>query len=275
MYPEVPAVFVDTGLEYPEIRDFVKTVDNVVQLKPKLNFRQVIEKHGYPIVSKEVSETIDQCRKGYKSRFKKIDPNYKGRFKCQNWAFLMDAPFKISNLCCYEMKKKPVKSFEKKNNLKPFVGTMATESALRRLSWQKNGCNSFNTPRPISQPLSFWTEQDIFEYIDTFKTPYCSVYGKIMLESFDRGKTYRYCTGVKRTGCMFCMFGVHLEKEPNRFQRMQKTHPKMHDYCTKDWDKGGLGLAKVLEYIRVPYKDYIPQLKDYEQMSIFRKGESS
>lgn len=38
-YPDVPAVFVDTGLEYPEIRDFVKTFDNVDWIKPKLNFR--------------------------------------------------------------------------------------------------------------------------------------------------------------------------------------------------------------------------------------------
>ena len=30
LYPDVVAVFCDTGLEYPEIRDFVKTFDNVV-----------------------------------------------------------------------------------------------------------------------------------------------------------------------------------------------------------------------------------------------------
>lgn len=32
-YPNVKAVFVDTGLEYPEIRSFVKTFDNVEILK--------------------------------------------------------------------------------------------------------------------------------------------------------------------------------------------------------------------------------------------------
>jgi len=49
MYPEVPAVFSDTGLEYPEIKDFVRTVDNVTWIRPKLSYRQVIEKYGYAV----------------------------------------------------------------------------------------------------------------------------------------------------------------------------------------------------------------------------------
>jgi len=42
-YPEVPAVFVDTGLEFPEVRDFVRSIKNVIWLKPKKNFKQVID----------------------------------------------------------------------------------------------------------------------------------------------------------------------------------------------------------------------------------------
>lgn len=63
LYPNVPAVFVDTGLEYPEIREFVKTFDNVEWLKPKMNFKQVIEKYGYPFFSKEISEAVEYSRK--------------------------------------------------------------------------------------------------------------------------------------------------------------------------------------------------------------------
>ena len=58
LYPNIKAVFVDTGLEYPEIRLFVKTVSNVDWIRPKLTFRQVIEKYGYPFISKEVSECV-------------------------------------------------------------------------------------------------------------------------------------------------------------------------------------------------------------------------
>lgn len=61
-YPRVKAVFVDTGLEYPEIRQFVKTFDNVEWLKPKMTFKQVIQKYGYPFPSKEVAQTLYECK---------------------------------------------------------------------------------------------------------------------------------------------------------------------------------------------------------------------
>ena len=67
-YREIPLVFVDTGLEYPEIREFVRGYDNVEWLKPKMNFRQVIEKYGYPFFSKEVSFCIASGTASSKSR---------------------------------------------------------------------------------------------------------------------------------------------------------------------------------------------------------------
>ena len=62
-YPNVVAVFVDTGLEYSEIRDFVRTVNGVTWIKPKYTFKQVIEKYGYPMISKEVSNCVQGARK--------------------------------------------------------------------------------------------------------------------------------------------------------------------------------------------------------------------
>ena len=62
--PDIPAVFVDTGLEYAELRDFVKTKDNVNWLRPKYPFSQIIEKYGYPVISKEVSDSVYGARKG-------------------------------------------------------------------------------------------------------------------------------------------------------------------------------------------------------------------
>lgn len=63
IYPDIKAVFVDTGLEYPEIREFVKGFDNVEWIRPKLTFKQVIEKYGYPFISKEVAECVQGARK--------------------------------------------------------------------------------------------------------------------------------------------------------------------------------------------------------------------
>ena len=62
-YPNMKAVFVDTGLEYPEIRKFVRTYDNVDWVRPKKTFKQVIEEYGYPMISKEVSECVSGARK--------------------------------------------------------------------------------------------------------------------------------------------------------------------------------------------------------------------
>ena len=63
IYPDVPAVFIDTTLEYPEVRKFVSTFDNVTFLKPKMNFVNVIKKYGYPLFSKEISECVFGARK--------------------------------------------------------------------------------------------------------------------------------------------------------------------------------------------------------------------
>lgn len=62
-YPNTRGCFVDTGLEYPEIRNFVRTFDNIDWVKPKMNFKAVIQKYGYPFISKEVSECVYGARK--------------------------------------------------------------------------------------------------------------------------------------------------------------------------------------------------------------------
>ena len=76
--PSIPAVYVDTGLEYPELREFVKTVENVTWLKPKMNFRQVIEKYGYPVISKEVAECVYGAKKYVKKLIEKQGADFEG-----------------------------------------------------------------------------------------------------------------------------------------------------------------------------------------------------
>ena len=59
VYPDTPAVFVNTGLEYPEIVKFVKTIEQVDIIRPKMNFRNVLKNYGYPVVSKIVAHQIN------------------------------------------------------------------------------------------------------------------------------------------------------------------------------------------------------------------------
>ena len=236
MYPEVQAAFIDTGLEYPEIRDFVKTIENVEWLKPKLGFKAVIEKYGYPVVSKEVAQKIHEIRttKSDKLRNKRLHGDDKGNGKVsEKWKILIDAPFNTSHKCCDALKKSPVKKYERVSGLRPFVGTMAEDSWARSLSYLRKGCNSFDTKRPMSTPLMFWRESDIWEYLKLNGLMYSKIY--------DMGYT--------RTGCMFCMFGAHLEPEPNKFVVMAKTHPAQWNYCINK-----LGCGQVLDFIGVEYE---------------------
>lgn len=66
LYPDVPAVFSDTGLEYPEIKEFVKTFSNVIIVRPKHSFKEILTKYGYPIISKEVANTVDNASRWIK-----------------------------------------------------------------------------------------------------------------------------------------------------------------------------------------------------------------
>lgn len=70
-YKNIPAVFVDVPTQYPELRDFVKTFDNVEILKPKISFMEVCEKYGFPLISKEVSECVHDAR-AYLTRVRQL-----------------------------------------------------------------------------------------------------------------------------------------------------------------------------------------------------------
>ena len=302
MYNDVPAVFVNTGLEYPEIQTFVKEIksgkydcfnSDVEIVRPEMRFDEVIKNYGYPVISKEIAQAIFDSRtqariqgvdvrqtklynRGFnpESDYCKKYPSY-----CRSrYDFLFDAPFDISHKCCDAMKKKPAKQYEKSSGRKPILGTMASESRLRYTKWLQHGCNAFDSKRPTSQPLSFWTEQDVLHYIKEFNVPYCPVYGDIQLKPlkdaeegqiniFDYLGEYKEedtleTTGCDRTGCIFCMFGSHLQKEPNEFQKLKESHPRQYEYCIGGgemvdgkWQpsKEGLGLGKVLDYIGVKY----------------------
>ena len=260
MYPDIEAVFVDTGLEYPEIRQFVKQHENVTTLRPKMRFDEVIKKYGYPVIGKETAQAIYEARhkpdgaQALKFETKsEHNQKYGAKYDLSKWRYLLESDIPISHMCCKVMKKKPFYEFEKQFGKHPLLGTMAEESMLRESEWLKEGCNAFDGKRPKSTPMAFWTEQDVLKYLKTTGLPYCSVYGDIVADNegqtelFETVKHY-HCTGCQRTGCMFCMFGVHLEKEPNRFQRMKITHPKQYDYCINQ-----LGIGKVLDYINVKY----------------------
>lgn len=247
IFPDVPAVFCNTGLEYPEVKNFALSQNNVTIITPKMMFKDVINTYGYPVISKEQSSYIYEIRNTKSDKLRDLRLNGRnGSYKLSDkWQFMLDAPFKISNKCCDIMKKAPFKLYEKETGRKGIIATMTDESMLRLNSWLKYGCNAFEATRPMSRPMSFWTEQDILHYIVKYNLKIASVYGDIVQDENDKYHT----TGCDRTGCMFCLYGIQKDSTPNRFQRMQMTHPRQYQFCLNE-----LGIKDVLKYMNIPYK---------------------
>lgn len=283
IFPEVEAVFVNTGLEYPAIQHFVKTFDNVTILRPEMRFDEVIKKYGYPIIGKEVSNTIYDARRSIeKGQFdttrvrKMLGEDYTMRFNHQKYKPLLYTDFIVSDKCCNIMKKKPMYAYEKKTGKVPILGQLADESLKRETAWLKTGCNAFDAKRPQSNPMAFWTEQDVLEYIKRYNIPIAAVYGEVVyqaepeqmrLEDYgvkNCGTEPLCTTGLDRTGCIFCAFGAHLDKE-SRFERLKQTHPRQYEYCIGGgeydengvWkpNKQGLGMGHVFDELNKIYGD--------------------
>jgi 3'-phosphoadenosine 5'-phosphosulfate sulfotransferase (PAPS reductase)/FAD synthetase len=286
MYPDVPHVFVNTGLEHDSVRLHGEEVADVV-LRPQMNFVDVITKYGYPVISKEVSKVIHEIQR-MKARgespkgwaFKKISGELINKktgelspFNIPHHKFLLEAPFRISDRCCDVMKKSPVKKYGKYTGNKAFIGTLASESARRKQKWLKSGCNAFEEKTPTSQPLSFWTEQDILQYIKQEGIKIADAYGDICYKDKD-GMTYAdniftpymelETTGAKRTGCVFCMFGIR--QDTDRFLRLKETEPKKYDYVMRGgkFDEQGMWIP----HQGLGYKFVIDWLNEHGNLNI-------
>lgn len=152
-----------------------------------------------------------------------------------------DLPFMVSHICCAKLKKYPMHKYQRKNKLKPILATMAEESRVRLQAWIRTGCNAYDAKDVKSTPMAFWTEQDVLQYIVGNNIDIASVYGEIITKDEDgfeypatpitAGCGHLSCTGCKRTGCIFCGFGFHLDKGETRFQMLARTHPRQYEYA--------------------------------------------
>jgi len=171
------------------------------------------------------------------------DSDFKGSslFNKQKWLpVARDLPFMVSHYCCHVMKKRPMSHYSSQTKRKAILGVMADESRVRKQAWLRNGCNAFEGRNKHSQPMAFWTEQDVLEYIRITGLEIAPVYGEVVYvdkkgnqcDGNCEGCKLK-CTGAQRTGCVYCGFGFHSEskKEPTRFQLLAETHPKLYEYA--------------------------------------------
>ena len=263
LYPDVPAVFANTGLEFPEVRRFALSQPNVTEIRPEMTFVEVVTEEGYPLISKSVASYIRYARIPDPAGRRRIYMTGQVRvplrdgslgrsmFDKSRWQKLAEeAPFRISDRCCRIMKKRPMKQYERETGRHGFIGTMAEEGMLRQRAWMQHGCNAYDKPHGVSTPLAFWTEQDVLQYIARMGLRIAPVYGAIA--SAQKCHSCRYMTtGADRTGCVFCCFGAHVEKR-GRFVSLRESHPALYRYCME----GGQW---------IPNPDYDPDLPEFAE----------
>lgn len=245
-YADAKAAYIDTGLEHPSVRKIALEEENCEIVKPKMSFREIIIKYGYPMISKQQAEYIDEYRRTKSEKMKqlRINGNERGFGKIRpEYLFMLNAPFRVSDLCCDHLKKHPAEDYEKKTGRHPILGIMADESRERKSNWIKYGCNAFDINRPKSNPLSFWVEEDVLKYIKSRGLKIADTYGEIVPKGKQGGQITigdilgdiyedEYTTtGAKRTGCIFC--GFSMRKEKDKFVRLYEELPKMVDYVMR------------------------------------------
>lgn len=224
LYPNILHIFANTTNEYPETLQHIrwekeKNETNLITVIPKdahgkvWTFKRVVETYGYPMFSKNVANAIRTYQHAASETTKQHSIDYINR-NFRKYEKYKELP--ISDKCCDKLKKEPLRRKAKELDMKCVIlGILASESYQREKDWLNYGCNVFYQRKENqSRPLSFWTDNDILEYIKKYNVKVSKLYSM----------------GYSRNGCMYCGFGVQLEKGNNRFQILAKTHPIQYDY---------------------------------------------
>lgn len=248
----IPRVFINTGIEYNDIVSFVKELaskdDRFIIIQPTKPIKQVLEKYGYPFKSKEHSlylniyQTKADVSKTYQRYIKPSEKRLS--FGCPNalkYQFSKDFKLKVSNKCCYKLKKEPAKKWANNNNRSIIITGMRKEEGGTRTNIKgciltdKNGnLNKFHPLLVVNEDFENW-------FISKFNIKLCRLY----YEPFN----------FKRTGCKGCPFALDLQ---DTLTTMELYLPNERKQCEIIW-------AKVYEeYRRLNYR-----LKKDEQLKLF------
>jgi 3'-phosphoadenosine 5'-phosphosulfate sulfotransferase (PAPS reductase)/FAD synthetase len=225
-YPDIKVVFSNTTNELPEILRYLKQFPDTIVVDPDMTFKQVIERKGFPLISKEISQKANQLKNsgGRKTQLLRYYGSVKGNgILSKKYRFLASQKFNVTAECCQILKKDPLEKWAKKEDLKPLIALMADESMLR----QQLSLYGENTDKKIYPFLTTnWSESDIWEYAKRYKIRFAECY-------YDQYKNGVLIPAVKRSGCRDCDFGSHLMEE-DKFERSRLAYPK--------------SLAKVMNY---------------------------
>ena len=223
---KIPRVFLNTGIEYKYIVDFVRQIsakdERIKIISPKQNVREVLEKYGYPFKSKEHSQKVALYQH---SGMVKTVSDYLGNgnkktFLCPDrlkYQFSEDFFLKISDKCCFKMKKEVAEDFAKENN-RPIAitGVRQGEGGLRQ---SMQSCTTFTGDKLHKFHPLFPLEDD---WIDWF----------IQENKIELCRLYYPPFNFKRTGCKGCPFNIELEKQ---LYLMKFVLPEEYKQCNLLW----------------------------------------
>ena len=269
---DVPAISVSV-LEDKSIQRVHKEL-GVIQLKPLKSKVEVLREFGYPVLSKEIANKIallqNPTEKNTTVRHAIITGEtgaYGGYRKgtrmklAQKWLDRFggadpegaalgykEAPFKVSDRCCYYLKERPCDIWAKEHRSAPYLGLMASEGGRRQKALMINGCNYYSKGATRSAPFAIFDRQDLLQLALDLNVPVPAIYGEIVRDKEGQLHT----TGAQRTGCTMCGFGIQLEKRPHRFDMLRKTSPDEWHFWMYE-----MGWGEVLDYIGVKWKDEI------------------
>ena len=249
---KIPRVFINTGIEYNYIVDFVKDLatqdDRFVILKPTQAIKPMLEKVGYPFKSKEHSNYLSvyqHCGLESKTADRYLNPSEKRKkYGCPaflKYQFTKEFNLKISNLCCYKLKKEPIKNWQKQNNRSITLTGMRKDEKGTRANIQ--GCIITDKANKIVKFHPLLVVNDDFEnwFIEKNNIRLCKLY----YEPFN----------FKRTGCKGCPFALDLQEQ---LTIMNTYLPNERKQCEMIWE------PVYKEYRRLGYR-----LSKKEQCKLF------
>lgn len=276
----VPAISV-SGIEDKSIQRIHEQL-GIIKINSYKTKVEVLNEVGFPVISKKIAGRIDllqhpteknktvrhaiitgEC--GAQGHFAK-----NSRMKLpQKWLELFagmanteygtdfkEAPFKVSNKCCYYLKEKPCDDWAKEHKSFPYLGLMASEGGQREEALMDHGCNYYGKTVMRSAPFGTFLRQDLLQLALDLNVPIPEVYGEIKRKP----NGVLYTTLAQRTGCNMCGFGIHMEERPHRFDKLRARNPKewefwMYKCCTDKETGEKFGWGKILDYIGVDWED--------------------
>ena len=249
---KIPRVFSNTGIEYNMILEFVKNQaisdSRFKIIYPKKNIKSMLENVGYPFKSKQHSHIVGIFQRSGKSlSVRKYLKEVEGNNviccpKKLRYQFTDNFNIKLSDKCCYELKKKPFKQWEKENNKTIAITGMRTEEGGQRMGMN---CIVMDKDKNIIKfhPLSVVSNEWEEWFVKKFNIELCELYYP----------PYNF----ERTGCKGCPFALHLQEQ---LDLMEKLLPNERKQCEFIWQ------PVYEEYRRIGYR-----LKPYKQMKLLEE----